>query len=70
MDDVQKHTFGVPTQGMIDAKEVLYPHGGSLEEKNDTAAMYKKTHGNFAPGEQRTRDYDWAANPKITGGAS
>lgn len=42
--------------------------GGSLEEKQDTAAMYKKTHGNFAPGEQRTRDYDWVANPRITGG--
>lgn len=21
--------------------------------------MYKKTHGNFAPGEQKNRDYEW-----------
>ena len=42
--------------------------GGSLEEKQETAMMYKKTHGNFGPGEQKTRDYDWNANTKISGG--
>ena len=61
----ENYSFGVPTKGIQDAKEVLYPMGGSLEEKSDTAAQYKKTHGNFAPGEQRTRDYDWAANQRI-----
>jgi hypothetical protein len=25
--------------------------------------MYKKTHGNFAPGEQKNREYDWKFNP-------
>jgi hypothetical protein len=25
--------------------------------------MYRKTHGNFAPGEQRKRDYDWKFDP-------
>ena len=55
----QAHSFGVPTGGILDAKEVLYPMGGSLEEKQDTAKMYKQTHGNFAPGEQKSRDYDW-----------
>lgn len=64
----QQHSFGVPTGGIIDAKEVLYPMGGSMEEKSDTAKMYKQTHGNFAPGEQRSREYDWQANPRITGG--
>ena len=47
----QQHAFGVPTGGILDAKEVLYPHGGSLEERQETAKMYKQTHGNFAPGE-------------------
>ena len=32
---------------------------GSREEKADVAAMYRKTHGNFGPGEQRQRDYQW-----------
>jgi len=30
--------------------------------------MYKMTHGNFAPGEQRSRDYDWNANQRIQSG--
>ena len=25
--------------------------------------MYRKTHGNYAPGEQKNRDYDWKFNP-------
>lgn len=49
--NAQQHAFGVPTQGLLDAKTVIYPNGGSLEEKQDTAKMYKQTHGNFAPGE-------------------
>ena len=35
----------------VPAKDVLYPMGGSLEEKAETAKMYQKTHGNFGPGE-------------------
>lgn len=68
IDDATLHSFGVPTKGLIDAKEVLYPMGGSLEERGEVANMYKKTHGNFGPGEQKSRDYDWGANPNITGG--
>ena len=51
--------FGVPTIGSESAKEVLYPMGGEMEEKGDIAKMYSKTHGNFAPGEQRARQYEW-----------
>lgn len=54
-----KHSYGVPTGYSMNAKDVLYPNGGSMEEKNDTSKMYQRTHGNFAPGQQRTRDYDW-----------
>jgi len=25
--------------------------------------MYKRTHGNYAPGEQKARNYDWNFNP-------
>lgn len=53
------YPFGVPTIGSESAKEVLYPIDGDKEEKADIAKMYNKTHGNFAPGEQRNRDYNW-----------
>ena len=49
----------------MNAKDVLYPQAGSYEEKGETAKMYQRTHGNFGPGEQRTRDYDWSANPRV-----
>jgi len=31
--------------------------------------MYQKTHGNFAPGEQKQREYNWNANAKIADGS-
>jgi hypothetical protein len=51
--------FGVPTIGSESAKEVLYPIDGDKEERPEIARMYNKTHGNFAPGEQKNRDYKW-----------
>lgn len=51
--------FGVATTGLDNAKELLYTKGGSLEEKPDVTKMYIKTHGNYGPGEQRAREYDW-----------
>lgn len=30
--------------------------------------MYITTHGNYGPGEQRQRDYDWINNPRIAEG--
>ena len=36
-----------------------------MDEKPENVEMYKRTHGNFGPGEQRKREYDWAANPTI-----
>lgn len=51
--------FGVPTQGLENAKDILYPMGGAANENLDVANMYRKTHGNFGPGEQRNRNYDW-----------
>lgn len=42
--------YGVPSGKQISAKDLLYPAGGSLEEKPETAAMYAKTHGNIPAG--------------------
>lgn len=36
-----------------------------MEERQDVKEMYKRTHANFGPGEQRKREYDWSANPTI-----
>ena len=55
--------FGVPTTGLVNAKELLYPLGGGVPEQDQFAAQYRKTHGNFAPGEQKNRDYNWKFNP-------
>lgn len=56
--------FGVPTQGLESAKDMLYPMGGAhIHENKDTHAMYRKTHGNYAPGEQKQRDYNWKFEP-------
>lgn len=49
----------MPTVGSISTKDVLYPKGGEKEEVPDIAKQYKKTHGNFGPGEQKARDYEW-----------
>jgi len=57
-----KFAFGVPTIGSENAKEILYPVGGDKEEKQDIAKMYNKTHGNFGPGEQRNREYNWSVD--------
>lgn len=60
-----KATFGLPSKDLVNAKELLYPKNGAMEETHAHAEMYKKTHANFAPGEQRQREYDWNTNPVI-----
>ena len=56
--------FGVPTAGLENAKEILYPYGGAhISEDPATHAQYRMTHGNYAPGEQKHRNYDWKMNP-------
>jgi hypothetical protein len=60
-------TFGCPSKDSADAKQVLYPHSGSLEERPEHQKMYIKTHANYAPGEQRKREYNWKINGEIGG---
>jgi len=43
--------FGVPSTGLENAKDILYPMGGASEDTGAISDMYKKTHGNFQPGE-------------------
>ena len=61
--------FGVKTLNSIlpliliylgeSAKVVLFPESGEKHEAPEVAAMYLKTHGDFAPGQQKERSYNW-----------
>lgn len=51
--------FGVASGKQMSAKELIYPSGGSQEERPETAAMYAKTHGNIPAGAQKNRNYNW-----------
>ena len=49
---------GVPTSGLESAKEMIYPMGGAhVTDDKEVHEMYKKTHGNYDPGEQKQRNY-------------
>ena len=43
--------FGVETKGVDNAKAMIYPQGGAQPNSDEISAMYRHTHGNFAPGE-------------------
>ena len=57
-------TFGQSTQGLENAKDILYPQTArsSLDEEI-TTQLYKKSHNRYAPGEQRRRNYSWNIAP-------
>lgn len=47
------------------AKALIFP----VDSNFDTAAgydLYKRSHGSYGPGEQRTRGYDWSVDPHRT----
>ena len=37
--------------------------GAFIQDDPEVHTMYKKTHGNYAPGEQKDRNYNWKINP-------
>ena len=38
--------------------------GGAFQsQEKEVHEMYRKTHGNYAPGEQKQREYNWKFNP-------
>jgi len=37
--------------------------GAHIADDPTTHAMYRATHGNYAPGEQKKRDYEWKFDP-------
>ena len=54
--------FGVPTKGLMNAKELIYS-GCPLKEEDDVKKLYFKTHGVTDPGEQSKRDFKFNFDP-------
>jgi len=50
-------SFGIPTGCSESSKNLLYPT--QTEDESKHSGMYTKSHGSYAPGEQRNRDYNW-----------
>ena len=63
-DTVKKEgfKFGLPTTGIINAKDLLYY--GAKEEPDDVKKLCYKSHGVTDPGKQNTRYYNWNIDPK------
>jgi EF-hand domain-containing family member B len=59
-----EHKFGLPSTGLENAKDMIYPATGGNGESEQVSEMYRKTHGNFAPGEQKNRNYNWKFDAK------
>jgi len=49
---------------MEPAKDIIFPQLSEEQVKGDE--IYKRSHGNFAPGEQRNRGYKWHVDPTTT----
>lgn len=46
------------------AKDVIFPEMASDIDQGSN--LYKKSHGSYAPGEQRSREYKWNIDPVQT----
>lgn len=58
VENKENFPFGVPTVSSDSVKEIVNPEK-PLVNPPEVEQMYKKTHGNFAPGEQKNREYNW-----------
>jgi len=54
--------FGVPTTGIINAKDLIY-NCGPLKESDEVKKLYYKTHGVTDPGEQSQRGFKFNVDP-------
>ena len=57
-----KFKFGVPTKGLMNAKDLIY-NGCTLKEEPDVKKLYYKTHGVTDPGEQSLRNFKFNFDP-------
>lgn len=62
---VGQQAFGIKSASSLEpAKGLIFP--SNIEETVAGADLYKRSHGSYAPGEQRRRGYDWNINPETT----
>ena len=55
---VPDQAFGMQSDKSEEAKRLIFPVDTFVDE--DKEAVYQKTHGNYAPGQQRPSSYDWS----------
>ena len=58
----EQFKFGIPTKGLMNAKELIY-NGAPLKEIDDVKKLYYKTHGVTDPGEQSMRGFKYGFDP-------
>jgi len=57
--------FGRPGAGSAEAaKTIIWPEVSAEQIEGDE--IYKRSHGNYAPGEQKSRNYNWYVDPVTT----
>lgn len=57
--------FGMKSLSSLEpAKDLIFPT--ITPDSLNGNDLYKRSHGSYGPGEQRTRDYNWPVNPKET----
>ena len=65
MNNLLGTPFGQVTKSQEDtAKNLLFPRIN--ESPNYAEEMYKKSHGTYGVGEQKTRNYNWKVDPNKT----
>ncbi len=58
----EQFKFGIPTRGLMNAKELIY-NGAPLKESDEVKKLYYKTHGVTDPGEQSLRGFKFNVDP-------
>jgi hypothetical protein len=57
--------FGVKSASSLEpAKDLIFPT--ITEDSLRGEDLYKRSHGSYGPGEQRSRDYKWNVDPALT----
>lgn len=60
-----QQAFGIKSASSLEpAKGLIFPQ--DIDDTVEGQELYKRSHGSFAPGEQRRRGYDWNVDPEKT----
>lgn len=63
--NIEGQAFGVKTKSKLEpAKDIIFPAFDEAATKGEE--LYIRSHGSYAPGEQRDRHYKWPVDPVTT----